>query len=46
MQHCLEHDGTATFSVSLEFFLLVWLVCVRVLLYIAPPVKMLGCDVQ
>ena len=46
MKYCLEYDGTVTPSVLLEFFLLVWLTCVQVLFYIAPQVKMLGCEAQ
>jgi hypothetical protein len=46
MKHRLEYDGTATSNVLLEFFLLVWLVCVKVLFYVTPQVKMLGWEVQ
>ena len=46
MKHGLEYDGTATSNVLVEFFLLVWLVCVKVLFYVAPQVKMLGWEVQ
>jgi hypothetical protein len=46
MKHSLEYDGTATSSVLLKFFLLVWVACVKILFYIAPQATVWGCEVQ